>query len=103
MSSAEWQELVLAWLKTGAIGEELWLLISNARIKDADAATLHSQRELEKLTARQGVDRIRLMLESNPSLRDEGTLTEFMRLFGGGRNVDLGHVQLRNEAIKEVP
>ncbi|MFI9646132.1 DUF2510 domain-containing protein [Streptomyces sp. NPDC052040] len=103
MSSAEWQGLVLAWLKSGAIGEELWLLISNARIKDADAATLQSQCELEKLTARQGVDRIRMMLESNPSLRDEGALTEFMRLFGGGRNVDLEHPQLRNEAIKEVP
>jgi hypothetical protein len=80
MSSAEWQEPVLARLKAGAIGEELWGLISSARIKDADVATLESQREMEKLTA-VGATRIKLMLEANHSLRDEGALTEFMRLF----------------------
>ncbi|WP_218829475.1 DUF2510 domain-containing protein [Streptomyces sp. XY006] len=103
MSSAEWQELVLAWLKAGAIGEELWRRISTACIKDADAATLESQREMEKLTARQGADRIRLMLESNSSLRDEGALAEFMKLFGSGRNADFEDARLRNAAMKEAP
>ena len=103
MSSAEWQELVLAWLKAEAIGEELWRLISNARINDADAATLEPRREMEKLTAQQGADHIKLMLEANPSLRDESAPAEFMKFFGGGRNVDRQYAPLRNETIKETP
>jgi wyosine [tRNA(Phe)-imidazoG37] synthetase (radical SAM superfamily) len=100
MTSAEWQELVRAWLTAGAIGEELWRRLSNAHIKDADNAILESQREMEKLTAQQGAARITLMLDANPSLRDEGALREFMKIFRGDRSVDGRDVPLRIEHIK---
>jgi hypothetical protein len=44
-----------------------------------------------------------LALEANPSLHDEDALTEFVKLFWRGRNVDRQYVPLRNEAINETP
>ncbi|HEX3960841.1 MAG TPA: hypothetical protein VHZ03_30185 [Trebonia sp.] len=54
-------------------------------------------------TAQQDADCIKLALEANPSLHDEDALTEFVKLFWRGRNVDRQYVPLRNEAINETP
>ena len=101
MSSAEWQEHVRAWLAAGAIEQELWRRISNAHIKDADDATLEAQRGIEQLTPEQGAHRIKLMLEANPSLRDEFALSEFMKFFAGGRSVFSRYVPVSIERTSE--
>ncbi len=81
MSSAEWQNHVRAWMAAGAIERELWRRLSNAQISDADQLTLEAQRRMEQLTAEQGAQRVRLMLEANPGLGDELGLSEFLTYF----------------------
>lgn len=80
MSSAEWQAHVRAWMAAGAVEQELWRRLSNAEISDADARTLEVQRRMEELTAEQGVERVRLMLEANPGLRNVA-LSDFLTYF----------------------
>jgi hypothetical protein len=81
MSSAEWQSHVRAWMAAGTVQQELWHRLSNAQISDADQLTLEAQRRMEQLTAEQGAQRVRLMLEANPGLRDELALSEFLTYF----------------------
>jgi len=88
MSSDEWQDRVRAWLAARAIGDELWGIITHAHIQDADPAVLEWQIEMRKLTPQQLSDRVRLTLEANPTLRDDFSLTEFMRFLGIGRVLD---------------
>lgn len=80
MSSAEWEHRFRAMLAAGAFQEEQQRLLSNARIEDGDAA-LEAQSTIEQLTPRHFADRIKLMLEANPSLLDEETSAELMRVF----------------------
>lgn len=87
MSSAEWQAHVRAWMRAGAVQQELWRRLSNAEICDADDATLDAQRKMEQLTPEQGSQRIRLMLDANPSLRDPAALLDFLQILGSGRGV----------------
>lgn len=82
MTTAEWRAHVEAWARAGAIQQELWSRLTNARITNADDATLAAQRQWEQLTPQEGAQRIQLMLEANPSLRSQGVLVEFVRLFG---------------------
>ncbi len=77
MTSAEWQSHVRAWVTAGALEQELWRRLSNAQISDADQDTIEAQRKMEQLTAEQGAERMRLMLEANPGLRDELGITAF--------------------------
>lgn len=81
MSSAEWQAHIRAWMAAGAVEQELWRRLSNARISDGDQLTLDAQRRMEQLTAEQGSQRVKLMLEANPGLRDELGLNEFLTHF----------------------
>lgn len=81
MSSAEWQAHVRAWMAAGAVEQELWRRLSNARISDGDQLTLDAQRRMEQLTAEQGIQRVKQMLEANPGLRDELGLNEFLTHF----------------------
>lgn len=81
MSSVEWQSLVRAWMAAGAVEQELWRRLSNAQITDDDHLTLEAQRRMEGLTAEQGSQQVRLMLESNPGLRDEAGVSDFLTLF----------------------
>ncbi len=83
MSTEEWQAHVRAWMAAGAIEHGLWLRLSHAYISDADQPTLDAQQQMEELTPEQAKHHIRLMLESNPSLRGGIGLTEFMKLFDG--------------------
>ena len=68
MTSAEWRERVRAMLVARAFSEEQWRLLADARIDDADAEVLTSQRELRDLTPQQFSDRIRALLEKDPHL-----------------------------------
>lgn len=90
MSSAEWRAHVEAWLRVGAVQQELWRRLSNAHIQDADEATLEAQRRMEALSPEEGARRIQLMLEANPALREQGSLLDLMRLFGGVPGMPLG-------------
>lgn len=80
MTSDEWQSRVRAYLAAKAISDELLVMITQAHIEDADPAVAHWQSELARLSPEQLTARVTLMLEANPSLRDELPLTEFMRL-----------------------
>jgi hypothetical protein len=57
----------------------------------------------EKLSPQQVAGRIRLILEANPSLLDEGTSARLMELLGGLPTVDGQCVPVRIEKIKEAP
>lgn len=90
MSSAEWKAHVEAWLRVGAVQQELWRRLSNAHIQGADDATLEAQRRMEALSPEEGARRIRWMLEANPALREQGSLLDIMRLFSGVPGDPLG-------------
>lgn len=81
MSSAEWQAHVRAWMAAGAVEQELWRRLSNAQVSDADQLTLDAQQRMEQLTAEQGTQQIRMMLEANPDLRDELGVADFLTHF----------------------
>ncbi|WP_427004192.1 hypothetical protein [Pseudarthrobacter sp. H2] len=80
MRSAEWEQRFRAMLAAGAFKEEQLRILSSARIEDGDAH-LETQSTMEQLTPQQFTDRIKLMLEANPSLLDEETSAELMRVF----------------------
>lgn len=81
MNSAEWEHRFRAMLAAGAFKEEQLRILSNARIEDGDAV-LEAQSTVEQLTPQQFADRIKLMLEANPSLLDDETSAELTRVFG---------------------
>jgi hypothetical protein len=80
MSRAEWEHRFRAMLAAGAFKEEQLRILSNARIEDGEAV-LEAQSTMEQLAPQQFADRIKLMLEANPSLLDEETSAELMRVF----------------------
>ena len=90
MSRAEWQAHVEAWLRAGAIQQELWRRLSNARIQDPDDATLEAQGRMEALTPEEGARRIRAMLEANPALREQASFLDLTRLFSSVSGAPLG-------------
>jgi hypothetical protein len=95
MGSAEWKERFRAMLAAGAFKDEQLRILSSARIEDDDAL-LGTQGTMEQLTPQQFADRIKLMLEANPSLLDEETSAELIRVFGGQSKPsrDLGMTEL---------
>ena len=80
MRSAEWAQRFRAMLAAGVFKDEQLRILSRARIEDDDAL-LESQSTMEQLTTQQFADRIKLMLEANPSLLDEETSAELIRVF----------------------
>jgi len=90
MSSAEWRAHLEAWARAGAIQQELWSRLANARITDADDATLAALSQWDELTPQEGAQRLKLMLEASPSLRNQSVLLEFVKLFGEGQGTPLG-------------
>ena len=81
MSSAEWQNLVRAWVTATAVEQALWQRLVHARISDADQVTLEAQSRMEQLTPELGAQKARLMLEANPRVRDELPIRDFLALF----------------------
>jgi hypothetical protein len=70
-------------MAAGAAEQELWRLLSNAQIRDADPLTLEAQHQMEQLTAEQGAQRIRLMLEADPGIRDELSVSALLAFLLG--------------------
>jgi hypothetical protein len=90
MTGEEWQQCVRAWMAAGMVQQELWTRLSNAHIEDADEATLAAQRRMEELSPQQAAHRIRLMLEANPSLRNNFLMADIARILDRVR--EAGHV-----------
>ena len=90
MSRAEWQAHVEAWLRTGAIHQELWRRLSNAHIHDPDDATLAAQRRMEALTPEEGARRIERMLEASPALLEQESVFDLMRILSSPPGGPLG-------------
>ena len=80
MSSAEWEQRFRAMLAAGVFQENQRQILSHARIED-DSNALESQKATEQLTPQQFADRIKLMLEANPSLLNDSTVSELVRVF----------------------
>lgn len=80
MSRAEWEYRLRVMLAAGAFKEEQQRILSSARIDDD--GVLDARGAMEQMTAQQFGDRIKLMLEANPSLLDEETFAELTRALG---------------------
>lgn len=102
MSNTEWQERFRAMLITGAFSKEQWRILSIARIEDTDDATLEAQSAMGTLAAQQFSDRLALVLATNPSVRDEETLAEFVEMLGKRRIVESEYLPARSEESKET-
>lgn len=95
MSSAEWEQRFRAMLAAGAFQENQRQILSNAQIED-DTNILGSQETTDQLTPQQFADRIKLMLEANPSLLNDSTVSELVKVFSvqSKRSNGLGDPQL---------
>lgn len=100
MSSAEWQNLMRAWLAAGAVEQALWQRLVHARISDADQVTLQAQSRMEQLTPELGAQKARLMLEANPHMRDDLPLLDFLASFLAAAGAARGE-QARLEQVTE--
>ncbi|MDT0234911.1 hypothetical protein [Curtobacterium sp. BRB10] len=80
MTSAEWERRFRSMLVAGAFAQEQMRVLSIARVDDRQAA-LEQPTDSEVLTATQFVERVKLMLEANPSLLNTATAAEVMRAF----------------------
>ena len=78
MTSAEWQEGFQAMLIAGGFSAAQWGLLSSAIIEDQDeeGLALRAQSEMQKLTPQQGMGSIAEVFETNPKLREDGSLLE---------------------------
>lgn len=81
MTSAEWQERFRMMVMAGALSEEQWRILANARVEDSDPAFRELQSELGSLTAQQFADRVRMLLASGDSPNSDGAIGELIRLF----------------------
>lgn len=80
MSTAEWEHRFRAMLAAEEFKNEQLQILSHARIED-EGTVLEAQEDAKQLTAEQFADRIKLMLEANPSLLNEETSAGLMRVF----------------------
>jgi hypothetical protein len=80
MSSTEWQQRFRAMLAAGAFQENQRQILSSARIED-EGNVLDARESAEQLTPQQFADRIKMMLEANPSLLNDSTVSELVRVF----------------------
>jgi hypothetical protein len=97
MSSAEARDRFVAALMARLFSDEQLQILRDARIEYGDGP--HAlESAAEAVTAQQVGESITLMLEANPSLLDEETLTEIL---GVGR-ADHEYVPMRREQIDEA-
>jgi len=80
MTSAEWVSRFRAMLAAGVFEEEQRRILSHARIDDGYAVPV-GHGTLEPLTPQQFAHHIVLILAANPSLLNEETAAELMRVF----------------------
>lgn len=95
MSGSEWERRFRAMLSGGAFQENQRQILSNAQIED-DSNVMESQESTEQLTPQQFADRIKLTLEANPSLLNDSTVSELVRVFSSQSKLanDRGEPQL---------
>ena len=86
MTSAEWQERFRIMVLAGALSEEQWRALANARVEDGDSSFLELQSELRCLTAQQFVDRMKMVLASGDSSSADGATGDLIKLFGMQRD-----------------
>ncbi|MFC8304391.1 hypothetical protein ACFUCV_11990 [Specibacter sp. NPDC057265] len=86
MTSTEWNQRFGAMLAAGDFKDEQRKILSIARIEDSDAM-LDTKEPAGQLTPQQFSGYIKSMLEANPSLLDEQTSAELMRIFAGQSNL----------------
>jgi hypothetical protein len=99
MSSAEARDRFVAALMARLFSDEQLRILRDARIEYGDG--LHAlESAAEAVTAQQVGESITLMLEANPSLLNEETLTELRRILG--RRADGEYVPMRREQINEA-
>lgn len=100
MSGAEAKQRLAAMLVAAAFIAEQIRVLGNARLNDAELAELSNA--MGRLTAQRVTDAVNRMLEADASLLDERTSNEFLRIFGGGREIDGRYVPIRNERIRNA-
>lgn len=80
MAAAEWQSVLGALLLTRPMNAQLWQMLAQARIEDADETVLTQQRQMAKLTPQEFEDHVARLLEADPGLADEPLSTLLVRL-----------------------
>lgn len=80
MSRVEWEQRYLAMLVASAFKEEQMRILLDVRIADDDALLLETTDEKKLLTPQEFSDHVKLALERNPSLLNEETATELMKV-----------------------
>lgn len=86
MSRAEWEQRYLAMIAASTFKKEQIRILSNVRITDDDAYRLETKEEKRQLTSQEFSERVKMALESNPSLLNEETATELMKIFKAPKN-----------------
>lgn len=100
MSGDEAEKRLAAMLAAAAFIADQIRTLKNARIDDADMAEL--SRAMDRLMTQQVTDCINQVLERDASLLDAKTSNDFMRVFGGGREVDGQYIPIQNERIRDA-
>lgn len=99
MSRAEAEQRLLGILAAAAFIADQLRALESARI-ESDLTELN--RAMDKLTAQDVTDAINVMLARDSSLLDETTSEEFMRIFGGGREVNGQYLPIRNDRVRQA-
>jgi hypothetical protein len=100
MSRAEAEKRLAAVLAAAAFVADQVRTLRNARIDDGDVAELGHAMGMP--STQHVTDAINRMLEADASLLDEKASKGFMRVFGGGREVDGQYIPIQNERIREA-
>lgn len=101
MSSSEARERFVAALLAKAFSEEQMRMLRNAKIED-DGNPPGFRAAVEALTPQQVGKTITMMLEKNPSLLDNESLTQLRTIFGASQ-ADYAYAPLRLEKTRELP
>jgi hypothetical protein len=100
MSSAEARDRFVAALMARLFSDEQLRILRDARIEHGDGS--HAlESAADAVTAQQVGESITLMLEANPSLLTDETLTDLGKILGVGRP-DREYVPMRREQINEA-
>jgi|tagenome__1003787_1003787.scaffolds.fasta_scaffold20431752_1 hypothetical protein len=100
MSSAEARDRFVAALMARSFSDEQLRILREARIEDGDRPQV-LESAADAITAQQVEESIMLMLEANPSLLTEETLTELGKILGTDR-ADGEYVPIRRKQINEA-
>lgn len=79
MSSAEWEQRLRAMLAAAAFQDEQRRILANAEIEE-DERLLEDGSSQQTLSPQQFAQRVRAMLEANPSLLSDSTFAEILRV-----------------------